>query len=146
MEAFAYEEFVDRFSNELQIGTVYFFKNVWFELAELPLPTALAIPSNFIIILRGRTEIHLPRAHTVVPRLPSQFMDFRTVYGLQNRMLAGTLYFFTNFLPIFTVIFVTWLCDYICRCNWTGGVCQQIHVHTILLSQDFVPRHRNYEH
>lgn len=31
MEAFAYEEFVDRFNNELQIGTVYFFKEfvVW---------------------------------------------------------------------------------------------------------------------
>jgi hypothetical protein len=100
MEAFAYEEFVDRFNNELQIGTVYFLKNVWFELAGLPLPTALAIPSNFIIILRGRTEIHLPMAHISVPRLPMQFMDFRTVYGLGNRMLAGTWNFITVFVPL----------------------------------------------
>jgi hypothetical protein len=101
MEASAYEEFLDRFNNELQVGSIYFFKNVGFEPAEMPIPVALAIPSNFFfIILRGPTEIHLPRAHTIVPRLPSQFIDFRTVYGLRNRMLAGTLYFFTNFLPI----------------------------------------------
>jgi hypothetical protein len=52
MEAFAYEEF-DRFSNEIPIGTVYFFKNVWFDLAELPLPTALAIPSILLLFYVG---------------------------------------------------------------------------------------------
>jgi hypothetical protein len=62
---------VTRYKSERYI----FLKNVWFDLAELPLPTALAIPSNFIIILHGWTEIHLPRAHISAPRLSMQFMD-----------------------------------------------------------------------
>jgi hypothetical protein len=36
--AFAFQEFVDRFTNELQLGKPYFFKNVEFELARLVHP------------------------------------------------------------------------------------------------------------
>jgi hypothetical protein len=32
-EAFAFQEFVDRFTNELELGKPYFFKNVEFEMA-----------------------------------------------------------------------------------------------------------------
>ena len=95
MEAFVCEEFVDRFNNELQIGTVYFIKNVGFMPAEMPMPVALTIQADFIIILNGQTKIYPTGARIVVPQLPRLFMDFGTVHCLRNRMVTGTWYLFS---------------------------------------------------
>ena len=69
MEAICYENFVDHFNNQLQCGTIYLFKRIWFEPADQPLPFKLAIQSEFLIILRRQTEIHPSDTQTNIPRL-----------------------------------------------------------------------------
>ena len=92
MEAICYEDFIDHFNDQLQIGAIYLFKRVQFDPAGVQFPFKLAIQSDFIIILRRQTEILPAVAQTVVPILPQRFTQFSTVYGLRNKMLAGTKY------------------------------------------------------
>ena len=91
MEAICYDTFVDQFKSQLQSGTIYVFKRIVFQPADLPLPFRIAIPSDYIIILRAQTEIQLAGPLTYIPGLPQRFNDFTTVYHLRNNMLAGNL-------------------------------------------------------
>ena len=93
MEAICYENLVDHFNNQLQVGKIYLFKNIGFDPADVPLPFKLDIDTEFIIILRRQTEIYSPMALTVIPSLPQRFTHFSKVNGLRNNMLVGTLNF-----------------------------------------------------
>ena len=93
MEAICYENLVDHFNNQLQVGKIYMFKNIGFDPADVPLPFKLNIDTEFIIILRAHTEIESPVAQTIIPILPQRFTPFSMVNGLRNNMLVGKLNF-----------------------------------------------------
>ena len=97
MEAICYEPFVEHFNNQIQTGAIYLFKHVQFESAEVQFPFKARIQSEFIIILRRQTEIQLVERETVVPTVPHRFTQFSTVYGLRNKMLAGTKYWLLGY-------------------------------------------------
>jgi hypothetical protein len=137
MEAIAYGQQANRFSNELQIGKVYMFNYVGFETAELPPPFGLAKPTKYYVIMHARTEILPVGSNISIPKLPSRFMDFSLAARLSNKMLTGSGNFqftalfcansyrapcFSYRAPCF-LIYPFRLCS-ICRCHRCCSACQ----------------------
>ena len=70
MEAIALRQEAQRCNNQLNVGNVYLFKNVGFDISEFAPPFGLFIPMDHYLHIDSRTEIRPSNPHLRIPKLP----------------------------------------------------------------------------